>query len=137
MTPPSASDLCCDNALLTGGRPIVMTGTTAGPAAEVRARTAAPPPWRLWYLRALTWAFMLLTAARLMAYLPTALAIVQIGDSRQHSLWTWLIWVGANTTMAAWLYETNGCRMDKAIGVSIANAVACALMAALIVWYRF
>ena len=34
-------------------------------------------PWRAWYLRGLTWAFMLLTAARLVAYTPTVASIVQ------------------------------------------------------------
>jgi hypothetical protein len=57
--------------------------------------------WRAWYLWALTWAFLLLTGARLAAYMPTVWAILQTRDSRQHSLWTWLIWVGANLTMAA------------------------------------
>ena len=93
-------------------------------------------PWRAWYLRGLTWAFMLLTAARLVAYTPTVASIVQSRNSQQHSLWTWLIWVGANLTMAAWLYEHNGQHVDKAIGVSLANATACALTAAVIVWFR-
>ena len=59
---------------------------------------------------------MLLTAARLVAYAPTVWAIVLSGDSSQHPLWTWLTWVGANATMAAWLYEHNGQRVDKAVG---------------------
>lgn len=100
--------------------------------------SAAPPrTWRSAYLRALTWAFMLLTAARLAAYAPTVWAIVLMRDSRQHSLWTWLIWVGANATMAAWMYEHNGHRIDKAIGVCIANALACLLTAGVILWFRF
>ena len=103
------------------------------------ASAASPPQrpaWRALYVRALTWAFMLLTAARLVAYAPTVLAIVQSRDSHQHSLWTWLIWVGANLTMAAWMYEHNGQRMDKAIGVSLANAAACLLTTGVILWYR-
>ena len=106
-------------------------------AATVLAGVApARRGWRAWYLSALTWAFMLLTGACLIAYLPTVLAIVQTRDSRQHSLWTWLIWVGANLTMAAWLYEHNGQRVDKAIGVSLANAAACGLTTAVILWFR-
>ena len=93
-------------------------------------------PWRRWYLRVLTWAFLLLTGARLAAYMPTVWAILQTRDSRQYSLWTWLTWVGANLTMAAWLYEHNGQRMDKAIGVSLANAAACGLTTAVILWFR-
>ena len=38
--------------------------------------------------------------------------------------------------MAAWLYEHNGQRMDKAIGVSLANAAACGLTTAVILWFR-
>ena len=106
----------------------------APPSATARWRAL---PWRTWYLRGLTWAFMLLTAARLLAYSPTVFAIIESRDSHQHSLWTWLIWVGANLTMAAWLYEHNGQRMDKAIGVSLANAAACGLTSAVIVWFRF
>ena len=79
---------------------------------------------------------LLLTGARLAAYMPTVWAILQTRDSRQHSLWTWLTWVGANLTMAAWLYEHNGQRMDKAIGVSLANAAACGLTTAVILWFR-
>ena len=106
-------------------------------AATVLAGVApARRGWRAWYLSALTWAFMLLTGARLIAYLPTVLAIVQTRDSRQHSLWTWLIWVGANLTMAARLYEHNGQRIDKAIGVSLANAAACGLTCGVILWFR-
>ncbi len=97
---------------------------------------APSAPWRAWYLRALTWAFMLLTAARLIAYMPTVLSIIHSRDSQQHSLWTWLIWVGANLTMAAWLYEHNGQRVDKAIGVSLANAAACGFTTLVILWYR-
>ncbi|MFT3777288.1 MAG: hypothetical protein QM772_03235 [Ottowia sp.] len=92
--------------------------------------------WRAWYLRGLTWAFMLFTTARLVAYAPTVWAIVLSRDSSQHSLWTWLTWVGANVTMAAWLYEHNGQRLDKAIGVSLANAAACLLTTVVILWYR-
>ena len=98
---------------------------------------SALPPWRAWYLRGLTWAFMVLTTARLLAYTPTVLAILETRDSRQHSLWTWLIWVGANLTMALWMYENNGHQMDKAIGVSLANAAACLLTSGVILWFRF
>ena len=94
------------------------------------------PAWRHWYLRCLTWAFMLLTGARLIAYMPTVVSIVHSRNSQQHSLWTWLIWVGANLTMAAWLYEHNGQQMDKAIGVSLANVTACALTTVVILWFR-
>ena len=107
--------------------------STAPPLADTVPRRIG---WRAWYLQGLTWAFMLLTAARLVAYAPTVWAIVLSRDSSQHSLWTWLTWVGANATMAAWLYEHNGHRMDKAIGVSLANAAACLLTTGVILWFR-
>ena len=110
--------------------------TTATTRLPPSSAAPAAPRWRAWYLRGLTWAFWVLTTARLLAYTPTVLAILQTRDSRQHSLWTWLIWVGANLTMAAWLYEHNGQQMDKAIGVSLANATACAFTAAVILWFR-
>ncbi|QIL72998.1 hypothetical protein G7048_23190 [Diaphorobacter sp. HDW4B] len=117
--------------------------STAHPTTRTRTHASTHNPsglerqvWRQWYLRCLTWAFMLLTAARLVAYMPTVVSIVQSRNSQQHSLWTWLIWVGANLTMAAWLYEHNGQQMDKAIGVSLANATACAFTAVVILWFR-
>ena len=73
---------------------------------------------------------------RLVAYLPTVWAILQSRDSRQHSLWTWLIWLGAHLTMAAWMYEHDSQRVDAAIGVSLANAAACGLTTAVILWFR-
>lgn len=98
----------------------------------------APPraPLRRLYVAALTWAFMLFTTARLLAYAPTMLAILHTRDSSQHSLWTWLTWFGANLTMAAWLYENNGQRFDKAIGVSLSNAAACGFTALVILYFR-
>ncbi|WP_157667420.1 hypothetical protein [Comamonas serinivorans] len=114
-----------------------MTPLQADSLAPDTCASTPPSTWRQTYLRVLTWAFMLLTGARLAAYAPTVLAILQTRDSHQHSLWTWLIWVGANATMAAWLYEQNGHRIDKAIGVSLANAAACLLTSGVIVWFRF
>jgi hypothetical protein len=60
------------------------------------------------YLSVLTWLFTLFNSVRVLAYLPTLVAIFTSGDSSQHSLLTWVTWVGANATMAAWLYEHNG-----------------------------
>ena len=50
---------------------------------------------------------------------------------------TWLTWVGANATMAAWLYEQNGRRVNRAITVSSCNAVMCAAIATAVAWFRF
>ena len=100
------------------------------------ASVTAPPPAPTTYLSVLTWLFTLFNSVRVLAYLPTLWAIVASGDSSQHSLLTWVTWIGANATMAAWLYEHNGQQMDKAIGVSLANATACAFTAVVILWFR-
>jgi hypothetical protein len=89
------------------------------------------------YLRALTLAFTAFNGLRVVAYLPTMISIVQSGQSDQHSLLTWVNWMGANATMAAWLYEHNGHRFDRTVLVNIGNATMCAIAVALIVWFRF
>jgi uncharacterized RDD family membrane protein YckC len=104
-------------------------------------RTARPPgpadsAGRRAYLALLTWAFTLFSSVRVLSYLPMMAAIVRSGDSSQHSLWTWCLWLGANATMAAWLYETQGRRANRAVLVNACNAAMCLLTAALIVAYR-
>ncbi len=89
------------------------------------------------YLLVLTWSFAFFSSVRLLAYLPTIWAIHQSGDAGQHSLWTWCTWLGANLTMAAWLYEMDGQRVSRAMWVNCANAVMCAVTVALIVATRF
>jgi hypothetical protein len=97
------------------------------PAMSLRAR----------YLQALTWAFVLFSSARVVSYLPTLWALCQSGDSSQHSVWTWGTWVGANLTMAAWLYEQQGQRWSRAVTVSLINAVMCVATLTVIVALRF
>ena len=88
-------------------------------------------------LSLLTWAFMLFNSIRLVAYLPTTWAIYSSGDSSQHSLWTWCTWLGANITMAAWLHEHNGNRIDVAVLTNIGNATMCLVTVLLILHQRF
>ena len=88
------------------------------------------------YLAALTWAFTLFNSLRVVSYLPTMWAIQASGDSSQHSLWTWCTWLGANATMAAWLYEQNGQRLGRAVIVNIGNAMMCAVTVTLILVHR-
>lgn len=88
------------------------------------------------YLKTLTFAFALFNSVRVIAYLPTIWAVHQSGDSTQHSLLTWLTWVGANLTMAAWLYEQNAQRLNRAIIVSLCNATMCVAVTALIAFHR-
>lgn len=99
-------------------------------------RTAAAPAARASYLTLLTWAFTLFNSVRVLAYLPTLVSIWHSGQSDQHSLLTWLTWVGANATMAAWLYEHNGARMNRAVLVNIGNATMCTATVVLIAWFR-
>ena len=88
------------------------------------------------YLRLLAWAFTLFSSVRILGYLPTAWAILASGSSQQHSLLTWAIWISSNMTMAAWLYEDNGRRLNRAIVVNIGNALMCLVILALVAFYR-
>ncbi len=112
----------------------LSTTTNQTPASGPAA--APQPASRTAYLALLTWAFTLFNSVRTLAYLPTMWAIWATGDSSQHSLWTWCTWLGANATMAAWLYEHNGQRMNRAVAVNIGNATMCAATVALIVAHR-
>ena len=100
--------------------------TNAGPAKPARAH----------YLGVLSCLFALFSSARLVSYLPTMWAIQASGDFSQHSLWTWCTWLGANLTMAAWLYEQSGQRVGKAVAVSAANATMCAVTVLVIAMQR-
>jgi hypothetical protein len=104
--------------------------TTSRPAAALAPRSGSL------YLRLLAWAFTLFNSVRVAAYLPTLWALHVSGDSSQHSLWTWATWVGANATMAAWLYEHNGRVMNRAVAVNIGNASMCLATVVLIVIHR-
>ena len=88
------------------------------------------------YLAVLAWLFTLFNSVRVLAYLPTLLAIFSSGDSSQHSLRTCVTWVGSNATMAAWLFEHNGRRLNRAIAVSACNSLMCLATSILIVAYR-
>jgi len=88
------------------------------------------------YSNLLNGSFVLFSSTRLFTYLPTTWAIHSSGDSTQHSLWTWLAWVCSNASMAAWLYENNGRRFNKAIAVVAGNAAMCLATSLVIVIYR-
>ena len=105
------------------------------PGAASSAATGLPRGRRM-YLTVLTWAFTLFSSVRVAAYLPTLWAIWTSGDASQHSLWTWLTWLGANATMAAWLHERNAGRVDRAVAVNVCNALMCLCTAVLIVAFR-
>jgi len=116
-----------------------MTSATAEASAPEPSTGACDVASRLRrsYLRGLTIAFTAFSSIRILTYLPTIWAIHVSGDSSQHSLWTWVAWVGANGTMAAWLYESNGQRCNSAIAVSVGNALMCLATCLTIAYYRF
>jgi hypothetical protein len=101
---------------------------------QLNATPQAAP--RATYLSLLTCLFTLFSSVRMLSYLPTMWAIEASGDSSQHSLWTWCTWLGANLTMAAWLYEQNGQRMGRAVAVNLGNATMCAVTVVLIAAQR-
>jgi hypothetical protein len=88
------------------------------------------------YLQLLTWAFTLFNSARVVAYLPTILAICASGEAAGHSVLTWITWTGANLTMAGWLFEQNGRVISKPIVVNLCNAAMCLATLATIAAYR-
>ncbi|MEO8526329.1 MAG: hypothetical protein ABI460_16505 [Caldimonas sp.] len=88
------------------------------------------------YLTALEWGFAAFNSTRVLTYLPTLWAIHRSGDSSQHSIVTWLCWMAANALMAAWLYEHQGRRLNRAIAVNMVNAAMCLVTSTLIVAYR-
>ncbi len=99
---------------------------------------AAPSaPLRTRYLSVMAWLFGVFNAARLVSYLPTLWVIGSVGDSGQHSLLTWLIWTGANLTMAAWLYEQEGHRVTRSVAVNACNSAMCMTTTVLIAVLRF
>jgi len=125
--------------------PVPHDATTTRPAAPAAAALQADAQpgaathrasWHSRYLLALTWAFTLFSSARLVSYLPTLWAIVASGDSGQHSVWTWGIWLGSNLTMALWLHEQHGQRWTRAAVVNAVNAAMCAATLTVILVYR-
>jgi hypothetical protein len=104
-------------------------------AAAVSA-APVPTPSRAKYLAILATLFAFFNTARIVAYVPTILAVAASGDSSQHSIWTWLTFLGGNATMAVWLWEQNGRRANRAIVASTCNALMCTAIAAVILWTR-
>lgn len=109
---------------------------TAHATAPVAVAAKAPCARSSMYIRLLGMAFALFFTLRVVSYLPTLLAIHASGDSNQHSLWTWGTWLGSNFTMAAWLYEESGRRLNRVVGLNLCNAAMCAATVGLIVFYR-
>lgn len=85
----------------------------------------------------LSTAFTVFNALRIVGYLPTLMAIETSGQADQHSLITWLVFLGSNTTMALWLREQNGGHTNRAVVVNSCNALMCAAIATTIAWIRW
>ncbi len=103
-------------------------------AATLNAPLAVARPRRLAWLSG---AFALFNSLRIVAYLPTLLAIHASGQADQHSLFTWLTFTGANLTMALWLHEQGGRRVNRAVAVNAFNALMCGAIAVSIAWLRW
>ena len=97
---------------------------------------ARSPTWRGAYLRLLAIAFTFFSSVRILTYVPTIWAIQMSQSSDQYSLFTWISWVGANGTMAAWIYEGNGQKLDPICVVNIGNALMCLATCIAIAYYR-
>lgn len=115
----------------------ISRGAEPGAGGGRRDDGASPGRVRGVYLTCLTWAFTLFSSLRVVSYLPTLWAIVATGDSSQHSLWTWGTWLGANLTMAAWLFEQQGQRCTRAVVVNLGNAAMCAAIITVIIAVRY
>ncbi len=89
-----------------------------------------------WRSNLLGWSFALFNSLRIVAYMPTLATIVSSGHSDQHSLFTWVTFAGANATMALWLHEQNGHRVNRAIVVNTVNAVMCVAICGVVLWMR-
>jgi hypothetical protein len=88
------------------------------------------------YRLLLGWAFALFSAVRLLSYLPTMWAIQTSSASDQHSLFTWLTWLGANITMGLVVGEQAQRRFGGCALVCFANALMCGATALMIVIHR-
>lgn len=104
--------------------------STASLATDRVATRPRGPSW-------LSGAFALFNGLRIVAYLPTLAAIQTSSQADQHSLITWLTFLGANLTMALWLHEQNGRRVNRAVAVNAFNALMCGAIAASIAWLRW
>jgi hypothetical protein len=88
------------------------------------------------YSRIVDGCFTVFSSTRLLTYLPTLWAIYVSTDSSQYSLLTWCAWIGSHLSMAAWLYEHNGRRLNRAVVVTLGNAVMCITTSLFILAYR-
>ncbi|MEP6875836.1 MAG: hypothetical protein ABI887_15860 [Burkholderiales bacterium] len=84
----------------------------------------------------LAWALGCFGVLRIVAYLPMLQTMHTTGASDQHSLLAWLTFLGANATMAMWMYRGNGGQCNRAVLLNAINTVMCAAICVLITWMR-
>ncbi len=119
-----------------------ITAATMTPLSRPAARPGhrvhpTPPAARATcHGKLLTWAFTAFNSVRIVVYLPTLWTIGASGHSDQHSLFTWAIFLGSNATLALWLYEEGGQRINRAVLVNCVNSVMCLAICLLIGWMR-
>lgn len=121
---------------IRGAAPHASCATATLSEHDARRPARSPRGARNAYRAALRALFAMFNSARVLAYLPTVWALWSSGDSSQHSLWTWVTFLGGNATMAAWLWEQNGRRCNAAIASSAGNAVMCLAIVTVIAWTR-
>ena len=106
---------------------MTIATTSPGPGIDAARRTLRS--------RAIGAAFSLFSSLRIVAYLPMLWAIAMSSDSSQHSLLTWLLWLGSNLSTALWLHD-RGTGVRGAVLVSLSNTVMCAVAVTLILALR-
>jgi hypothetical protein len=89
------------------------------------------------YRQLLLGAFAGFNALRMVSYLPMLWAIHASGQSSQHSLWTWFIWLGSNLATGLWHLERQDRRFDATSAVLLTNAFMCAVTVVLIAVFRW
>jgi hypothetical protein len=71
--------------------------------------------------------------ARIITYVPTIKMLLKPGCTGDgQSVATWVMWIGANGTMALHLYIATNYRMTDLVWISVSNTVMCVVCAVLI-----
>lgn len=112
-----------------------LAAAAAASAAALAWMVAAPTvaDWHGLYMRTLAAAFVFWNSVRILTYLPTMRLLVRRGASgRDYSVLTWASWTCSNGTLALYLFEVGGHRIDSLVVLNGGNALMCMLTCALI-----
>ena len=88
------------------------------------------------YRKLLNGATSLFGGIRVFTYVPTIMTLMASSDSSQYNISTWLLWLVANATISASIYEYNGRRMDRLVIINALNALMCGVTTLVILYYR-